>query len=87
MRITPSFYSETTQVRRECNKEVLRVNSLPTQNSIFAVVQSLGRVRLSDPMDCSTPGLPVLHHLPELAQTHVHCVGDAIQPSRPLPVK
>ena len=32
--------------------------------------------RLCDPMDCSTPGLPVLHHLPELAQTHVHRVGD-----------
>ena len=35
-------------------------------------------------MDCSTPGLPVLHQLPELAQTHVHPVGDAIQPSHPL---
>ena len=35
-------------------------------------------------MDCSTPGFPVLHHLPELAQTHVHCVDDAIQPSHPL---
>ena len=35
-------------------------------------------------MDRSTPGLPVLHHLPELAQTHVHWVGDAIQPSHPL---
>ena len=35
-------------------------------------------------MDCSAPGLPVLHHLPELAQTHVHCVGDAIQPPHPL---
>ena len=34
--------------------------------------------------DCGTPGLPVLHHLPELAQTHVHRVGDAIQPSHPL---
>ena len=32
-------------------------------------------------MDCSTPGLPVLHHLPEFAQTHGHWVGDAIQPS------
>ena len=32
-------------------------------------------------MDCSTPGLPVHHHLPELAQTHVYRVGDAIQPS------
>ena len=33
-----------------------------------------------DPMDHSTPGFPVLHHLPELAQTHVHWVSDAIQP-------
>ena len=39
---------------------------------------------LCDPMDCSTPGLPVHHQLPELAQTHVHRVGDAIQPSHPL---
>ena len=34
---------------------------------------------LSNPKDCSMPGLPVLHHLPELAQTHVHRGGDAIQ--------
>ena len=34
-------------------------------------------------MDCSTPGFSVLHHLPELAQTHVHRVNDAIQPSHP----
>ena len=39
---------------------------------------------LCDPMDCSTPGFPVHHQLPELAQTHVHGVGDAIQPSHPL---
>ena len=39
---------------------------------------------LCDPMDCSTPGFPVLHHLPECAQTHVHRVSDAIQPSHPL---
>ena len=39
---------------------------------------------LCDPMDCSTPGFPVLHHLPELALTHVHRVRDAIQPSHPL---
>ena len=36
------------------------------------------------PMDCSTPGFPVLHHPPELAQTHVHWISDAIQPSHPL---
>ena len=37
-----------------------------------------------DPMDCSTPGFPVLHHLPEFTQTHVHWVSDAIQPSLSL---
>ena len=39
---------------------------------------------LCDLMDCSTPGFPVFHHLLELAQTQVHWVGDAIQPSCPL---
>ena len=38
---------------------------------------------LCHPMDCSTPDLPVHHQLPEPAQTHVHRVGDAIQPSHP----
>ena len=37
-----------------------------------------------DPMDCGTPGLPVHHQFPEFTQTHVHWVGDAIQPSHPL---
>ena len=37
-----------------------------------------------DPMNCSTPGLPVHHQLPEVTQTHVHRVSDAIQPSHPL---
>ena len=39
---------------------------------------------LCDPMNCSMPGLPVHHQLPEFTQTHVHQVGDAIQPSHPL---
>ena len=39
---------------------------------------------LCDPMNCSTPGLPVHHQLPEFTQTHVHQVRDAIQPSHPL---
>ena len=39
---------------------------------------------LCDPMNCNTPGLPVHHHLPEFIQTHIHQVGDAIQPSHPL---
>ena len=39
---------------------------------------------LCDPMDCSMPGLPIHHLLPKFTQTHVHWVGDAIQPSHPL---
>ena len=39
---------------------------------------------LCDPMNHSMPGLPVHHQLPEFTQTHVHWVGDAIQPSHPL---
>ena len=39
---------------------------------------------LWDPIDCSTPGFPVLHYLPEFAQTHVHEFSDAIQPSHSL---
>ena len=41
-------------------------------------------LNLCDPTDCRMPGLPVHHQLPELTQTHVHRVGDAIQPSHPL---
>ena len=39
---------------------------------------------LCNPMDCSTPGFPVYHQFPELTETHVYQVGDAIQPSHPL---
>ena len=39
---------------------------------------------LCNPMECSAPGLPVHHQLPEFTQTHVHRVSDAIQPSHPL---
>ena len=60
---------------------IMRLNVLfPIQFS--SVAQSCPT--LWDPMNCSTPGLPVRHQLPEFTQTHVHRVGDAIQPSRPL---
>ena len=45
----------------------------------FSSVQSLSRVRLCDPMNHSTPGLPVHHQIPEFTQIHVHRLGDAIQ--------
>ena len=50
----------------------------------FSCLLTKSCLTLPNPMDCSTPGFPALHHLPELAQTHVHWVGDAIQPSRHL---
>ena len=53
-----------------------------TNTLLISSVQSLSRVR--DPMDHSMPGFPVYDQLPEPAQTHVHWVGDAIQPSHPL---
>ena len=53
---------------------------------VMVAVQSLIHVRLcvTPWAACSTPDFPVLHHLPELAQTHVRWVGDAVQPSHPL---
>ena len=70
----------------------LQVDSLPlshhgiclTYSSIqfSSVAQSC--LTLCDPMNHSTPGLPVHHQLPEFTQIHVHRVGDAIQPSHPL---
>ena len=63
----------------------------PNQGAISAYISSVwfssvaqSCPTLCDPMDCSTPGLPVHHQLLEFIQTHVHWVGDAIQPSHPL---
>ena len=54
------------------------------ENSVQFTSIAQSCLTLCDPMDCSMPGFPVLHHLLELAQTHVHWVSDAIQPSHPL---
>ena len=60
-----------------------RLILLPTLSVQFSsVAQSCPT--LCNPMNHSMPGLPVHHHLPESTQTHVHWVGDAIQPSHPL---
>ena len=58
------------------------INRCPTQDQFSSVAQSC--LTLCDPMDCSTPGFPVHHQLPELTQTHVHRVCEATQPSHPL---
>ena len=61
---------------------------LPTPHDIYSSVQfssvAQSCTTLCDPMNCSTPGLPVHHQLPEFTQTHVHQVSDATQPSHPL---
>ena len=59
------------------------------QKKIFSISQPVSSVAqssltLCDPMDCSTLGFPVHQQCPEPVQTHVHCIGDAIQPSHPL---
>ena len=56
---------------------------LPISRYQFSSVTQLC-VTLCGPMDCSTPGFPGHHQLPEVAQTNVHWVSDAIQPSHPL---
>ena len=64
---------------------VVLVSAVQQHESPISSVQSLSHVRLSvDPMNQSTPGLPVHHHLPEFTQTYVHPVSDAIQPSHLL---
>ena len=68
-------------------KSLLQHHSLKASNiyiskNIRSVTQSCPT--LCDPMNRSTPGLPVHHQLPEFTETHVHRVGDAIQPSHPL---
>ena len=65
-----------------------------TFSSLFGVYLGFSSVQFSsvaqscltlcDPMNYSTPGLPVHHHLPEFTQTHIHRVSDATQPSNPL---
>ena len=61
---------------------ITRANWEALSQSVSSVAQSC--LTLCDPMNRSTPGLPVHHQLPEFTQTPVHRVGDAIQPSHPL---
>ena len=70
-----------TNVKRKSLHSLLFITSLAL-DLFSSVTQSCPT--LCDPMNHSTPGLPVHHQLPEFTQTHVHQVGDAIQPSHPL---
>ena len=65
----------TTQLSTQVEKEELQSKEEDQQG--ITVAKSLSRVWLCDPMDWSTPGFPILHHLLKLAQTHIHQVSDA----------
>ena len=71
-------------MRKSYLREVIRYSQGHVAKSVLlsSVVQL--SLTLCDLMDYSTSGFPVHHQLPELAKTHVHQVGDAIQPSHPL---
>ena len=64
----------------------LQVDFLPSEPDWLFQFSSVAQScpTLCDPMNCSTPGLPVHHQLPEFTPTHLHRVSDAIQPSHPL---
>ena len=75
------------KVKEDTEKFGLKLNIQETNimvSSPISSVESLSHVRLCDLMDCSMPPLPVHHQLPELTQTHVHQIGDAILPPHPL---
>ena len=75
------------KVKEESEKSWLKAQRSENEDHVVQshpFSQLLCRVTLCDPMDFSTPGLPVHHQLPELTHTHVDQVGDAIQPSHPL---
>ena len=66
------------------DKSILLFPSIISISSVQFSSVAQSRPILWDPMDCSTPDLPVHHQFPEFTETHVHWVGDAIQPSHPL---
>ena len=78
---TSSLCGHVAERERETQREGQQA---PSSLVSLLAVQLLSRVRLCDPMDCSLPDFPVLHHLLEFAQIHVHWVSDAIQPPHPL---
>src|SRR5574341_1534967 len=65
-----------------CKITILKLFSSLKSSQFSSVTQSYPT--LCNPMNCSTPGLPVHHQLPEFTETHVHRVSDGIQPSHPL---
>ena len=76
------FVALNTYIKKEEKKAIIWASTLRTSVQFSSVTQSC--LPRYEPMNCSTPGLPVYHQLLEFTQTHVHRVSDAIQPSHPL---
>ena len=73
---------ELRNIHTETNNTITEIKNTLSSVQFSSVTQSCPT--LGNPMNCSTPGLPVHHQLLEFTQTHVHRVSDAIQPSHPL---
>ena len=95
--LTPPYHIKTNSVPSrspKCVRNVFTISifiTAPTVQKtsslseiIISVQFSSATIHLCNPMDCCMPGFPVHHQLPEFTQTHVHHVGDAMQPSYPL---
>ena len=67
----------TEYEKQGSNDTVGNASAVKHSEMLLLLVSRSVRPTLCDPLDRSAPGLPVVHCLPELAQTHVHCVGDA----------
>ena len=81
------FWGAPKSLQIDCSHEIKRClllgrKAMTNLVQFSSVAQSCPT--LCDPMNCSMPDLPVHHQLPEFTQTHIHRVGDAIQPSHPL---
>ena len=89
---TPGVYSNSCPLSRWCHPAISSsvipffscLQSLPASVQFSRSIVSDSLRPLCNPMNRSTPGLPVHHQLPEFTQTHVHCIGDTTQPSHPL---
>ena len=82
------FFTQKKKNKNPVSIKQLLPHYLATTKLLFVSIQFSSVAQLCpaicNPMDCSTPGLPGHHQLLEFIQTHVHWVGDAIQPSHPL---